>query len=346
MNKPLISVITVTYNAEQYLERTIQSVRGQDYDAIEYIVIDGESNDGTIDIIRQYADDIDFWVSEADEGIYDAMNKAIDVASGEWINFMNAGDTFADIDTISMFVERIDEDADLICGDMWRKKGELALRKPLGLEYVYDAMFVWHQALFTKTQLMKNFKFDPRFKIAGDYEFVLKCYVHGYRFQFIDIPIANYMEGGISQSNDTLSRVECLNAQARYLKVTDDIYKHSIYKQLVDGGENNLLFAQLQNKLYQQLESLLAEKIFILYGFGNLGEIVYQKYSSNVLAIVDRDHVELCQKHDITINGIAILKNIAFDFIFISALGREEEIEDCLCCEFDIKREQCLRVKL
>lgn len=91
-DKPLISIITVVFNGEKYLEETIKSVINQTYENVEYIIIDGGSSDGTLDIIKKYEERIDYWVSEKDKGIYDAMNKGIDVASGEWLNFMNAGD--------------------------------------------------------------------------------------------------------------------------------------------------------------------------------------------------------------------------------------------------------------
>lgn len=91
-----LSVITVVYNGEAFLEDTIKSIINQTYENIEYIVIDGASTDGTLNIIKKYEDKIDYWVSESDLGIYDAMNKGIDVASGEFINFLNAGDRFVD----------------------------------------------------------------------------------------------------------------------------------------------------------------------------------------------------------------------------------------------------------
>lgn len=100
-DKPLISIITVVYNGEKYLEETIQSVINQTYDNVEYIIIDGGSTDGTLNIIRKYEHIIDYWISEKDNGIYDAMNKGLHLASGEWINFMNAGDTFWKSDSIS-----------------------------------------------------------------------------------------------------------------------------------------------------------------------------------------------------------------------------------------------------
>ena len=102
--KLLISVVTVCYNAADTIEKTMLSVLNQTYHDIEYIIIDGGSTDGTVEIIRKYADRIAYWVSEPDKGIYDAMNKGIKVATGEWINFMNAGDEFVDEGVIEKLV--------------------------------------------------------------------------------------------------------------------------------------------------------------------------------------------------------------------------------------------------
>jgi hypothetical protein len=101
--KPLITLVTVVFNGEKFLEETILSVINQTYDNIEYIIIDGGSTDGTIDIIKKYEHAIDYWVSEKDKGIYDAMNKGIDLATGEWINFMNAGDKLLDLNQAKVF---------------------------------------------------------------------------------------------------------------------------------------------------------------------------------------------------------------------------------------------------
>lgn len=116
---PLITIITVAYNAVKDIENTILSVLNQTYPNIEYIIIDGGSTDGTLDIIKKYEDKISYWVSEADKGIYDAMNKGALKATGEWLNFMNAGDTFYDQQVLEkVFKDNDWSDADVIYGDI------------------------------------------------------------------------------------------------------------------------------------------------------------------------------------------------------------------------------------
>lgn len=92
--RPLVTVITISYNAEAIIERTILSVINQTYPAVEYIIIDGGSTDSTVDIIEKYANKVTYWISEPDNGIYDAMNKGLDIATGKWVSFMNSGDYY------------------------------------------------------------------------------------------------------------------------------------------------------------------------------------------------------------------------------------------------------------
>ena len=102
-NLPLISVITAVFNGEAHLEETIKSVITQNYTNIEYLIIDGGSTDGTLDIIKKYQEHISYWVSEPDKGVYDGMNKGIKAAKGQWLNFMNSGDIFASPDALEIF---------------------------------------------------------------------------------------------------------------------------------------------------------------------------------------------------------------------------------------------------
>ena len=123
-NIPKISIVTISYNIVSSIEKTILSVISQTYSNIEYIVIDGGSTDGTVDIIKKYSNKISYWVSERDKGIYDAMNKGIEAATGDWINFMNAGDLFFHNNVISEIIPFLDNNVDIIYGDFEKLSDE------------------------------------------------------------------------------------------------------------------------------------------------------------------------------------------------------------------------------
>lgn len=195
-DKPLISIITVVFNGEKHLEETIRSVLSQSYDNIEYIVIDGGSIDGTLDIIKKYEDKIDYWVSEKDSGIYDAMNKGIDVASGEWLNFMNGGDEFYD----NQVIENIFKNCSY--KDEYVIHGKVALMYKNDLiTYYGNTKIIPHQGAFFKTQIMKSLKFNTVYKIFADGECLSRMQkLEKYKSKFIDMVIANFELGGIGNN--------------------------------------------------------------------------------------------------------------------------------------------------
>ena len=217
-----VSVVTVCYNAVQTLEKTMLSVLNQTYPNVEYIIIDGGSTDGTVDIIKKYADRLAYWVSEPDKGIYDAMNKGIDAATGEWINFMNAGDGFYQDKTIELFIEFVqDKDADIIYGDTLFLAPSLNyVRETLPLDMISRCMPFGHQATFVKTLLMKEEKFDISFKSSGDYNFFYRMYYQHKSFCYVPQVIARYDNTkGISIENYKL----VLRENARIWNVENDI---------------------------------------------------------------------------------------------------------------------------
>ncbi len=206
-----ITVITVVRNAEKTLEQTMLSVLNQRYSNIEYIILDGVSTDKSLDIIRKYDyiikggkfSNIDFiWKSEADKGIYDAMNKGIDMATGEWVNFMNAGDSFYTKHTIKDFLSLSDENSFLVYGDMqWVLSIGKYLKKasPLSID---NYMPTSHQAFFVKTALLQKMHFDVNYKICADRLFFYTAYKLGYKYQYIPLTVCNYeYEEGLSATN-------------------------------------------------------------------------------------------------------------------------------------------------
>jgi len=197
---PLITIITVAYNAVKDIENTILSVLNQTYPNIEYIIIDGGSTDGTLDIIKKYEDKISYWVSEPDKGIYDAMNKGTLKATGVWLNFMNAGDTFYDQQVLEkVFKDNDWSDTDVIYGDVYVKyKGGSKLKKTLPIKHLEKGMPFCHQSSFVRTTLQKQFLFNTNYKICADYDFFYTLYKKKFYFKYTNILIAKFLNGGVS----------------------------------------------------------------------------------------------------------------------------------------------------
>lgn len=174
-----ISVVTVSYNAIGTIENTIISVINQTYDEIEYIIIDGGSQDGTVDLIKKYGDRITFWVSEPDKGIYDAMNKALLYATGEWIIFMNAGDLFYDNSVIGRVFgdNTILNDINVVYGSTKSHMffGNYII-KPASHHLLPICMPFCHQSIFVRTTVMKKYGFDTTIKLIADRKFLLDIY--------------------------------------------------------------------------------------------------------------------------------------------------------------------------
>ena len=200
-NKPLISIVTVVYNGEKHLEQTIKSVIEQDYDNVEYIIIDGGSTDSTLEIIKNYEYAIDYWVSEPDEGIYDAMNKGASLCTGDYIAFLNADDWYpmAVISSIGEVAKEINPN--YIYGDMDLYNKNSFIRKRRPFHYKYGTP-IGHQALFVKTSIMKKIPFDIQYKIASDYDFMIKLIKSNCSSVRVEKSLANFrLEGVSSQIN-------------------------------------------------------------------------------------------------------------------------------------------------
>ena len=191
----IVTIITVCRNHAQELERTIRSVESQTWQEKEYLVIDGASTDDSLDVIKAHEASITRWVSEPDQGIYDAMNKGVKMAQGEWVIFMNAGDTFAGDDTLQrVFGNPLD--ADVIYGDVI--KGELV--KKAEAPRNAHRMFYCHQSAFVRTSCLREFPFDIRHRMSADFK-LKQLYLNGKRFRQLDFPVANFDTQGVSNKN-------------------------------------------------------------------------------------------------------------------------------------------------
>lgn len=215
-NLPVISVVTVAFNAVTTIEKTILSVINQTYPNIEYIIIDGGSKDGTVDIIKKYEDKIAYWVSEPDKGIYDAMNKGIRVATGEWINFMNCGDSFYQDSVLSeIFFNRqyIKSAPDVIYGDTSViEEWGIYEKRPQELSLMKRWLPFCHQSSFVKISLMKKYLFDIQYSICADHNFFYIIWKTKSFFLYVPLTIANFNNSiySLSSNNKALQFYENL----------------------------------------------------------------------------------------------------------------------------------------
>ncbi|MDE5678407.1 glycosyltransferase family 2 protein [Phocaeicola sp.] len=215
---PLISVVTVSYNAVSTIEQTILSVVRQTYPHIEYIIIDGGSTDGTVEVIKKYADRIAYWVSEPDKGIYDAMNKGIKVATGEWINFMNCGDYFAGNDVLQkVFSNNIPQGKTFLYGDIYvfRPDGKQVL-----LSLSWEKGVLIHQAIIYRRSLHNEYGYYHVTKqlIVSDYLFFISI-PHEQVMKIENIAIAVFEGGGVS-SQGNWARTQSLCADVVFRRRT------------------------------------------------------------------------------------------------------------------------------
>lgn len=171
-----ITVVTVTYNCVNDIEATITSVLSQDYPNLEYIIVDGGSKDGTVDIIRQYESNISKWISEPDNGLYDAMNKGIHMATGKWVNFMNAGDLYYNDHVISGLFNSLPKDKKVVYGNtlIINEDGTTFLHHTSTIERLKWTINRYqpytHQAVFYNIDCKEDCFYDLRYHIVADYD--------------------------------------------------------------------------------------------------------------------------------------------------------------------------------
>lgn len=206
-----LSIITVNYNDAVGLERTIKSVIAQTFHDYEYIVIDGGSNDESVEIIKKYESHIDYWVSEKDGGVYSGMNKGVTQAHGFYCNFMNSGDSFYEVVTLEKIFQ-INHEEDIFVGDaIFFHDGCLTDSRPLreiSLYHLYGGALP-HQASFIKTSLLQKYPYDQDLKIVSDWKFFIQSIIlDNCSFKYIDIIVARYDNNGISSKNQIKMREE------------------------------------------------------------------------------------------------------------------------------------------
>jgi len=199
-----LSIITINYNNKNGLEKTIKSVINQTFDNFEYIIIDGGSNDESVDIIKKYTNKIDFWISEPDKGIYNAMNKGISHAHGKYLNFMNSGDIFYNNNVLkNLFAKNYSED--IITGTtIGNDDNDIRFSTEGRITFLtlYRST-ISHQASFIKTDLLHKYPYNENLKIVADWEFWIKALIMANCSHIFDKTIISKIDlTGISITNN------------------------------------------------------------------------------------------------------------------------------------------------
>ena len=210
-----ITVVTVCLNVEKTIQNTMESVLNQTYQDIEYIIMDGRSSDRTVEIIKAYQNDTRIkFVSERDTGLYNAMNKATQMSTGDYIVFMNSGDVFYDNTVIADLVPHLD--ADIVYGNTIRVYPNQEIRETYHGRYKVIRMLLMgkmmcHQSMFTKTSVMQRYGFDEQYSICADYDFVVRAKKNKCSMRYVDrdVSMVDSVEGISSQ----LKNYDCMRME-------------------------------------------------------------------------------------------------------------------------------------
>lgn len=220
---PLITIITVVYNSEKFIDKTIKSVINQSYNNIEYIVIDGGSTDNTMSIINSYKNSITLLISEKDNGIYDAMNKGIINSNGEWLLFLNSGDEFHNHSVIeNVFNSIISNDCDIIYGNIAYKSNHKNSITPskISKNFLFNST-ICHQSIFFNIRAFDlNGLYNIKYKILADREWLIRALNLKLNFHYVDQLICLWDEDGFSLQNVNLYIQEELKYREIYYNKT------------------------------------------------------------------------------------------------------------------------------
>ncbi len=287
------SIVTVVYNAVNTIERTIRSVISQHNDSIdvEYIVIDGGSTDGTVELIRQYSNQICFWVSEKDLGIYDAMNKGIKHCNGDFVMFLGADDYYVE-NALSIIVDTISKEdkKDIYCFNVYlNRDGQIEKRKQVFKETSdlrVNGMIYNHQGMVARKTLFNNSAFDIDYEISADYEWALKQYLKGVSFTYIPIEIAVYGLAGKSSTHVKLMNKENMEIALKY--ASDEEMKREIINRR-KAYDYLLMYREANKKIANYvLESVIARlkghRIAVM-GAGEIGKCCISALESSGVTI-------------------------------------------------------------
>ena len=239
MKQPFLSIITINYNDAEGLERTMDSVWEQVYSDFEYIVIDGDSKDGSLEVIQKHEEQLAFWVSEKDSGIYNAMNKGIAVAKGKFLLFLNGGDLLTSKMALQDFISHPSFEGDIIYGDYKFDKGEKIYPDTLYPAYFMKTSLPHQSTFFRKKVFEQLGNYDESYRMGGDRDFFIKAYLSG-QYKFVHVPyfLSFFNLDGIS-NNETHQRLK---------KEEDERMFRANYGDLYDDCKQQLALEQAKKR--------------------------------------------------------------------------------------------------
>lgn len=227
------SIVTVCFNAEDSIEDTIKSVINQTYNNFEYIIVDGYSKDNTVKIINKYKDSIDIIISEPDNGIYDAMNKGIGLSSGQFVNFLNSGDTYFSSNTLQIVKNHIEINTSIVSGDFnlisENKKPILIETKKINWRDFRKDFYACHQSIFVNLSIVNSYDID--YKIKADYKWVLDALSKTSECNIVKInkPLVNYNSDGFSSKNFFRNLNELMKLHKNYFGIYQLVLNVNVY---------------------------------------------------------------------------------------------------------------------
>ncbi|WP_186429898.1 glycosyltransferase [Clostridium sp. BSD9I1] len=329
-----ITIITACYNSEKSIEKTIKSVLNQKYQYIEYIIIDGNSTDNTMNIVNKYKDEIDIIVSEKDDGIYNAYNKGIKLSTGSVIYFLNSDDYLYNENIIGEIGELFinNDEIKMIYGNVLsvdnKSKFQYELGRKVTLNDLKECKMIPHQGIFAKKQLFEMYDlFSESYKICSDFDFVVKCFKDNEKdIKYINKIVAVYSQGGIS------TRPE--NARLLKKEFNDIVNKHFGVLDITSDEENldiNALYKEwleillLNNKGISSVLTVYEIKNVAIFGAMKTGLYLLsdlKKENINVINFID-NNVNMQGKKiaEIEIVSMDSIKNRKIDAILVSIEG-------------------------
>ena len=232
--QPLISIITVTYNAENEIEKTLQSLKEQSCDDFEHIVVDGASKDKTLQRVKDFSLPVSTVISEPDKGLYDAMNKGLCLAKGKYVLFLNAGDSFFDSETLGIYAEVARKDFDIIYGDTCivdptgKIVGDRHLHVPSILDFrsFSKGMLICHQAFMVKKDIAGDY--DLNYRFSADFDWCIRCIKETTPDRCLNLKTVSirFLEAGITDKNKLKSLKERFRIMTKHYGLVPTIFNH------------------------------------------------------------------------------------------------------------------------